>query len=66
MPTYFFINRTVKEVCRFESMDPLLKQLEFHVKKNQGWHIRHNIIVEADPRIIDHIISVLDYVLLEY
>lgn len=35
-------------------------------QKNQGWHIRHNIIVEADPRIIDHIISVLDYVLLEY
>ena len=64
MPYYFFINRTLKQICSFDKNMPVLRQLEVIVQTSKHWHIRQEIIVEADREVVYHLVDDLDYVLL--
>ena len=60
---YFFINHTLKQISSFDKKSPVLRQLEIVVTNSQ-WHLRHEILVEADQEYIYHLVDNLDYVLL--
>jgi hypothetical protein len=64
MPYYFFINRTLKEICSFDKNSPVLTQLESAVRSSKNWNIRQQIIVEADRELVYHLVDDLGYVLL--
>jgi len=61
---YFFINRTLKEIASFDKNAPVFRQLEMTVSISKGWHLRQEIVVEADQQFVYHLVDDLDYVLL--
>jgi hypothetical protein len=61
---YYFINRTLKEISSFDKNSPVLRQLEMTVVNSKGWHLRHEVVVEANQEFVYHLVDDLDYVLL--
>ena len=61
---YFFINRNLKEISSFDKNLPVFRQLEITVITSKAWHLRHEIVVEADRDFVYHLVDDLDYVLL--
>jgi hypothetical protein len=64
MQQYFFVNHTIKEICRFDRTKHVLQQLEMTIAASMNWHIRQHIIVEADPSSVYRLVDNHDYVFL--
>jgi hypothetical protein len=61
MLTYYFINNTIKQICKFDNTKPVLIELKRVCAFVKGWILHHNITVDADRAHIDYLVIQKDY-----